>query len=216
LGSVANHAGGFHAIGSGQLKGGARAALICASFGSGWMYWAVVFSGSQSPVWFSIVTVPAVALTLWAILRVRAFRRLASSPAELAHWARFRKFFWIDFGVEWGLGSVTAFVLAFVGRSDLIPQALGVIIGLHFLPLAKIFAAQLYYWTGALMAIAAIGSFIIPRSDVRSIAGCTAIGLILWVTALVILRRITWQGDGPGHQGMLKHAPGEASMRRPR
>lgn len=90
----------------------------------------------------------------------------------------FRKLFWIDFGIEWGLGGIVAFVLAFIGRPDLIPQTLGVIIGLHFLPLAK---------------IAAIGSFIIPRSDVRSIAGCTAIGLILWLTGLVILRRITWQ-----------------------
>jgi hypothetical protein len=159
------------------------------------MYWAVVFSGSQSPVWFSIVTVPAVVLTLWAILRVRAFRHLASSPAELAHWARFRKFFWIDFGIEWGLGSITAFALAHLGRSDLIPQALGVIIGLHFLPLATIFVAQLYYWTGAGMVIAAVGSLIIPRSDVRNIAGCAAIGLILWFTGLVILRRITWQSN---------------------
>jgi hypothetical protein len=197
LDSGPNDIRGFHAIGSGQLKGGARAALICASFGSGWMYWAVVFSGSQSPVPFSIVTVPAVVLTIWAILRVRGFRHLASSPAELAHWARFRKFFWIDFGIEWGLGGIAAFLLAFVGRSDLIPQALGVIIGLHFLPLAKIFAAHLYYWTGAIMVIAAIGSFIIPRSDVRGIAGCTAIGLILWLTALVILHRITWQSNRP-------------------
>jgi hypothetical protein len=103
---------------------------------------------------------------------------------------RFRKFFWIDFAIEWGLGGVTVFVLGHLGRSDLIPQALGVIIGLHFLPLAKIFAAPLYYWTGAIMVIAAIGSFIIPRRDIRSVAGCTAIGLILWLTGLVILRRI--------------------------
>jgi hypothetical protein len=195
LDSGANDIAGFHSIGSGQLKGGARAALICAFFGSAWMYWAVVFSGSQSPVWFSIVTVSAVVLTLWAILRVRAFRHLASSPGELAHWMRFRKFFWIDSAIEWGLGGVTVFVLGHLGRSDLMPQALGVIIGLHFLPLAKIFAARLYYWTGAIMVIAAIGSFIIPRSDIRSVADCTAIGLILWLTGLVILRRITWQSN---------------------
>lgn len=194
--SAANDIAGFHSIGSGQLKGGARAALICATFGSAWMYWAVVFSGSQSPVWFSIVTVPAVVLTLWAILRVRAFRHLAPSPAEAAHWMRFRKFFWIDSGIEWGLGVIAVFVLARAGRSDLIPQVFGVIIGLHFLPLAKIFEAYLYYWTGTIMVIAAIGSLVIPRSDVRSIAGCAAIGLILWLTGLVILRRITWQSGG--------------------
>jgi hypothetical protein len=187
-----NDVDGLQRIGSGQLKGGARAALICASFGSAWMYWAVVFSGSQNPLWFSIVTVPAFVLTLWAIFRVRAFRRLVPSPAESAHWARFRRFFWIDFGIEWGLGSVSVFALAHIGRFDLVPQVLGVIIGLHFLPLAKIFRARLYYWTGAIMVIAAIGSFIIPRHEMRNIAGCAGVGLILWLTGLVILRRITW------------------------
>jgi hypothetical protein len=64
---------------------------------------------------------------------------------------------------------------------------------LHFLPLAKIFTARRYYWTGGIMVIAAVGSLFIPRSDVRNIAGCAAIGLTLWLTGLVILRRITWQ-----------------------
>ena len=47
--SAANDIAEFHGIGSGKLKGSARGALICVCFGSGWMYWAVVFSGSQSP-----------------------------------------------------------------------------------------------------------------------------------------------------------------------
>jgi hypothetical protein len=195
LDSAANDIAGLQGIGSGKLKGGARGALICASFGSAWMYWAVVSSGTQSPVWFSIVTLLAIVLTFWAILRVRAFHHLASSPAELEHWMRFRKFFWIDFGIEWGLGGITACFLAYVGRFDLVPQALGVIIGLHFLPLAKIFAARLYYWTGGIMVSAAVGSLIIPRGDVRNIAGCAAIGITLWLTGLVILRRITWQSN---------------------
>lgn len=103
------------------------------------MYWAVVSSGSQDPLWFSTVTVPAAVLTIWAINRFRAFRRLVSSPSEVERWARLRKFFWIDSGLEWGLGGVAALVLGHVGRLDILPQALGVIIGLHFLPLAKIF-----------------------------------------------------------------------------
>ena len=126
------------------------------------MYWAVVSSGDQSPVWFSIVTVPAIALALWAVLRVRAFRHFSYSPAELAHWMRFRTFFWIDFGIEWGLSVIAVVVLGHVGRSDLIPQAVGVIVGLHFLPLAKIFSAKLYYWTGTTIVVAAIGFFSCP------------------------------------------------------
>ena len=88
-----------------------------------------------------------------------------------------------------------AFLLAHVGRSDLMPQAFGVIIGLHFLPLAKIFTARCYYWTGGIMVTAVVGSLIIPRSNVRNIVGCAAIGLTLWLTGLVILRRITWPSN---------------------
>jgi len=174
-------------VSAGQLKGSGRGALICALFGSAWMYWAVVFSGHPTPLWFSIVTVPAVVLTAWAILRVRATRRLPSSAAERHHWKTFRKFFWIDFGIEWGLGGVAVFALARFGRFDLIPQALGVIIGLHFLPFVKIFRAPRYYWTGGIMVVAALASLFIPRGYLRNIAGCAAIGLTLWVTGVAIL-----------------------------
>jgi hypothetical protein len=150
-------------ISPGQSKGSARGALICASFGSAWMYWAVVFSGNPAPLWFLIATVPAVALIACAILRVRAVRHLPSSAAELEHSRAFRKFFWVDVGIEWGLSVIAVFTLARFGRFDLIPQALGVIIGLHFLPLAKIFRAPHYYWTGGVMVIAALGSFLIHR-----------------------------------------------------
>lgn len=176
-------------ISAGQLKGSARGAIICAVFGSAWMYWAVVLSGSPTPVWFSVVTLPAVVLTAWAILRVRAVRHLTFSSTELAHWMQFRKFFWIDSGLEWGLAGVAVFALARLGRPDLIPQAVGVIIGLHFLPLAKIFRAPLYYWTGGIIVVAALGSLLIHRGYLRNTVGCAAVGLTLWMTGGVILSR---------------------------
>ncbi len=176
-------------IGGGQLKGSARGALICAFFGSAWMYWAVVFSGNPSPVWFSMVTPPAVALIAWAFLRVRTVRHLPSSLADLEHSRAFRKFFWVDVGIEWGLIGVAVFALGRVGRGDLIPQALGLIIGLHFLPLVKIFRAPLYYWTGGIMVVAALGSLLMHRGYIRNVFACAAVGLTLWVTSVAVLCR---------------------------
>jgi hypothetical protein len=176
-------------IGGGQLKGSARGALICASFGSAWMYWAVVFSGNLTPEWFSIVTVPAVALIAWAFLRVRTVRHLRSSAAELEHSRAFGKFFWIDVGIEWELSGVAVFALARFGRADLIPQTLGVIIGLHFLPLVKIFRAPVFYWTGGIMVVAALGSLLMHRGHIRNIFACAAVGLTLWVTSVAALSR---------------------------
>ena len=176
-------------ISPGQLKGSARGALICASFGSAWMYWAVVVSGNPTPLWFSIVGVLSVGLISWAVLRVRATRNLPSSAADVEHWRAFRGLFWLDVGIEWGLGGLAVLVLARLSRSDLIPQAVGVIIGLHFLPLVKIFRAPRYYWTGGIMVVAGLGSLLIHSGYLRSIVGCTAMGLTLWVTGVVILSR---------------------------
>jgi hypothetical protein len=151
------------------------------------MYWAVVFSGHPKAIWFATLTLPAIALSGWAILRVRAFRRLTSSPADVTHWKTFRKFLWIDSAIEWALVGVGTFLLSRYGRYDLIPQLFGVIIGLHFLPLAKIFHLPRYYWVGGIMIVGEAFSLLTPRGDFRNIIGCMSIGMTLWVTGVIIL-----------------------------
>jgi len=180
-----------------QLKVSARGALIRSFFGSTLMYWAVVFSGSPTPLRFSLVTVPAVGLIAWSIALVRATRNLPSTPAELDHWRTVRKFYWLDVALEWGLIGVAVFALARVGRFDLVPQALGVIVGLHYLPLGRIFRAQQYYWTGAVMLVAAFGSLLISPGRIRNTFACAAVGLTLWVSCVAIL---CWISSAVGGQ----------------
>jgi hypothetical protein len=170
-----------------QLKVSARGALIRAFFGSAIMYWGVVFSGHATPLWFSIVTLVTVALLVWAILLVRATRGLPSSAAELDHWKTVRTFYWLDFGLEWVLIGFAMLVLSRFGRFDLVPQAIGVIVGLHYLPLGKILRAQQYYWTGGVMMAGSIGSLLIDRGPIRTIVGCAAVGLTLWISCAAIL-----------------------------
>jgi hypothetical protein len=181
----------FPDIGAGQLKASARGGLICALFGSAWMYWAVIFSGHPTPIWFFAVSLPAITLTIWAILRILAFRHLISSAADLQHWRSFRKFLWIDSLIEWVLVGVGSFLLSRIRRYDLIPQLFGLIIGLHFLPIAKVFRLPNYYWVGAIMIAGELSSLLIPRGEMRNIVGCACIGLILWINGLIILTRIS-------------------------
>jgi diacylglycerol kinase (ATP) len=117
-----------------QLKVSARGALVRSVLGSNLMYWAVVFSGNPTALAFSIVTVPALGLIAWAIVLVRATRKLSSSAADSDHWRSVRKFYWLDVGLEWVLIGGVVFALVQIRRFDLIPQALGVIVGLHYLP----------------------------------------------------------------------------------
>src|ERR1700680_4515181 len=181
----------FPDIGAGQLKASARGGLICALFGSAWMYWAVVFSGHPTPIWFSAVSLPAITLTIWAILRILEFRNLISSAADLQHWRAFRKFLWIDSAIVWVLVGIGTFLLSRIGRYDLIPQLFGLIIGLHFLPIAKVFQLPSYYWVGAIMIAGELSSLLMPRGDMRNIVGCACIGLTLWINGLIILSRIS-------------------------
>ncbi len=170
-----------------QSRVSARGALIRACAGSTFMYWAVLLSANPTPLRFSILAVPTVGLIAWAILRIRATRNLPASPDELAHWKAVRKFYWLDVGLEWALIGVAASALARFGRFDLMPQALGVIIGLHYFPLGKIFRSQQYYWTGAAMVTAALASLLISRGPIRNVVACTSLGLILWATCFGIL-----------------------------
>lgn len=102
--------------------------------------------------------------------------------------------------MEWGLIGGVVFTLAQISRFDLIPQALGVIVGLHYLPLGKIFRAQQYYWTGAVMVAAALGSLLIPRGQIRNIAGCAGVGLTLWVSCCAIL---WWISSAVGNRNQI-------------
>lgn len=176
-----------HNVGAFQSRVSARGALIRAFAGSTLMYWAVVLSSNPTPLRFSILAVPTVGLIAWAILRVRVTRNLPSSADELAHWRAVRKFYWLDVGLEWALIAFAVLALARFGRFDLMPQTLGVIIGLHYLPLGKIFRSQEYYWTGAVMVAAALGSLLIRPGHIRNVVGCASVGLILWATCFGIL-----------------------------
>jgi hypothetical protein len=181
ISAMANVRGAF------QLKVSARGALIRSVFGSTLMYWAAVFSGKPTPARFSMVAVPALALTLWAIAMVRATRALPSSQSELEHWRAVRRYYWLDVGLEWGLLGAVVLALARIGRFDLMPQVLGVIVGLHYFPLGKIFRGRQYYWTGGVMVTVALASLLTPYGQIRNVVGCAAVGWALWVSAFAIL-----------------------------
>jgi hypothetical protein len=170
-----------------RLKGRARGALICAVGGSAWMFWAAVFAATARTASLALVTVIMILISGWAVSRVRTARRYVDSAADREHWASIATLFWIDTAAEWVLGAGAVVTLVHFGRYSLIPQFLGVIIGLHFLPLAKLFRAPRYYVMGTTMILCALASFLAPESSIRDAIACAGIGLPMWVTAVVIL-----------------------------
>jgi hypothetical protein len=170
-----------------RLKGRARGALVCALGGSAWMLWAAVFAATARTAALALVTAMMIFIGGWAVSRVRVARRYVDSAADRERWASIATLFWIDPAAEWALGAGVVVTLAHFGRYSLIPQFLGVIIGLHFLPLAKLFRAPRYYVMGTTMILCALASFLAPEGSVRNVVACAGIGLPMWVTAVVIL-----------------------------
>jgi len=74
-----------------------------------------------------------------------------------------------------------------MGHPELILPAIAVIVGLHFIPLARLFDFPLYYWTEAAMVFVAVASFAIGNAALRQAITCLGCGLSLWLTSAVLL-----------------------------
>jgi len=170
-----------------RLKGNARGAMVCALFGSAWMFWTAAFAATARTAALALVTVVTVLICGWALSRVRLARRYKDSAEDQARWAAIAPLFWINTGAEWVLGAGAVFALAHFERYSLIPQFLGILIGLHFLPLAKLLRVPRYYVMGTAMILCVLASLLIPEGSTRNVIACAGIGLPMWITAVAIL-----------------------------
>ena len=167
----------------GVFKGRAKGALICGVFGAIWMFEALHFGAIATPVSLTVIALLAVTFIVWPVAKLRSVRHLA----DRQNWADVSKAYWTVVTIEWISCVAAANVLANTGRSELIPQFIGAIVGIHFLPLARIFKASIYNWTGAAMVLGAGLSFTAPAGSLRNLAAYGMCGLALWATTIVIL-----------------------------
>jgi hypothetical protein len=168
-------------------KDRARGAMVGAVFGSAWMLWAAVFVPAARTAALTGITVMVILLVGWAASCVRVAGRYQDSIADRERWASIAPLFWIDTAAEWVLGAGAVIALAHFGRYALIPQFLGVIIGLHFLPLARLLRAPRSCAMGTVMILCVLASVLVPEGSLRNVIACAGVGLPMWVTAVVIL-----------------------------
>jgi hypothetical protein len=82
-----------------------------------------------------------------------------------------------------------AALLARAGLSIWIPIAVAVIVGLHFIPLARVFEVPLYYWTGVLSVLGMVGCSLIGDAGMRLLCAGLTMAAVLWMSALLLLLR---------------------------
>lgn len=88
---------------------------------------------------------------------------------------------------------VAVFALVKAGRPELVAAAVCLVVGLHFLPLARIFDVAPYRWTGTLLILAALAGtaafgYGAPAATTVAVVTLPA-AAVLWATSLLVAHR---------------------------
>jgi hypothetical protein len=168
-----------------QLKGMATGAIFMSIFGALWLLFGmqaldVLDTGR------GVLTISAALLMLGSAAWVmRAARRFPEEPTDPAVG---RLFGWIN-AVQWGACFAYYWVLAWLHREEYFVTGIALVVGLHFLPLARLFRRPASYATGGIMVCWTLAA--LAYAPAKYLQGVTAIGAgaILWqatATALAV------------------------------
>ena len=174
-----------------HVRGTVAGAAIMTFFGSTWCIMALALWPAH-PAWTILAASAVTAVLLaWCVQRFVALRgiRGVDDPVAAAKGKRAGMWFGIIFGVECLLICLSAILMVSLGLSIWIPIVVAVIVGLHFLPLARVFEVPLYYWTGALSVLGMLACSLIPDPGTRLLSAGLVMAAILWATALLLLLR---------------------------
>jgi len=172
-----------------HVRGCVAGAAILTLFGSAWCIVALAL-WPPHPVWsIPAGSVATIALLALCVMRLAALRNIPSidDPVAAAKGKRAGMLFGIIFGIECGLIWLCATLLARFGLDIWIPIAVGVIVGLHFIPLARVFEVPLYYWTGVLSVLGMLGCSLIRDAGARLLCAGLIMSAVLWLTAILLL-----------------------------
>lgn len=176
------------------------AALIMTIFGFVWLGWGFSVSrpftdfssGSLFPAtrWLSFYAV-FLGLLGFSIQNLRRDKKrmktLSVSPNHFR--SGFAKpFKVISFFEGTGCGIVVLLTVVY-HRLDLLAAGISLVVGLHFLPLARLFRFPSYYVAGLLIIVCDLLSLVLLRGESITLAVGVATGAVLWITAIYALLR---------------------------
>lgn len=175
-----------------QLDSGLRrrGVLILTTFALGW-----AMAGSTGPadptvgrVLFA-ATAALVVLVGMRAVRVGWLPPISRQRQLVEDWLR--RFSWIVAAEAVGIAAAVSICLA-AGAMRALPAAVSLVVGAHFLPLARTFDQPQYRWTGWLLLLLAVAGLLTTTAGATD-AGVTIVGfgsaLILGGTALHVLVR---------------------------
>jgi hypothetical protein len=159
-------------------------AIIMGVFAAIWWLVGVRASGHASPLTYSI-PILVTGLIFVAALRGRHHFEQVSPEED----ARRGRLVGIASGGE-GLAIFLAMiVLGNLGLRDYAAPVIAIIVGLHFVPLARWLPAHLYYGTSALLIVLGVCGLAIRAPDRRLLIVSVGAACVLWLTCVLVLGR---------------------------
>ncbi|MFZ1988251.1 MAG: hypothetical protein WAW96_00635 [Alphaproteobacteria bacterium] len=152
---------------------------IGALFGMGWLYYAITFDHAPSWALYAAYAVTA-ALVIAGIMHIRSERKSGAKQSNAVRIA-----FLIVLAIEVGAIVASVILLQRFHLMQYVVHAIAAIVGLHFLPLAKIFRRPTYYATGLAIVAATAASVVLLKGEQQWICIGYSAGAILWLTAFI-------------------------------
>ncbi len=163
--------------------------LFLAFFGILWIVVSLVIAGRNYPLLYAGLGCFFTALSLYSFHTIRQVRGTMVRP-DAAEKKRYRRQFRIVNIVQWGLVFLAIYILVHMQLYYWITPAIIFIVGIHFLPLARLFHMPVYYVTGPVMAAWAIVYPILFTPGKGDWIGGLGTGAILWITSLCLCGQI--------------------------
>jgi hypothetical protein len=110
------------------------------------------------------------------------------SPEQGRDQKRMGSSFGLVFAAEGVLILLAVNVLNNLHLEHYVISAIAAIVGLHFVPLARLYRVGMYYTVGSVMTVAAILSLAVP-SPLRESSLALTMGTILWMTCAALIQR---------------------------
>jgi uncharacterized protein DUF7010 len=174
------------------MTGMAYGAIIMGFFGCLWLAWGLSALNVRTVVVIAAAIGFAASLWIPAAALLRNGSRILGNPAALTpeehrEQSRMGRMFGWIFGAEGLLILLAVNVLNNLHLGEYAVSAIAAIVGLHFLPLARLYRRPMYNVVGIIMTLASLASLALPSSMRISVLAST-MSVIVWVTCVLVVR----------------------------
>ena len=162
-------------------------AMFFSLFGGAWLVFGAARAMGLRWGWVAPIVCASLAIFFSAVDQYRKNSSALAAEAGTPEKKKSDRIFHLVNAGQWGLIFIVGNVLNNLGHGDWFFAAAIIIVGAHFLPLARLFRYPPHYAIGAAMILWGLGYPFLAKTGAASPMGCLGEGFLLWASALYAL-----------------------------